>query len=583
MINANKEIIQSFFQGNLQYEIPFFQRAYVWNEENWDIFWEHLLTEHKAYLNGESSEHFIGTIITKQKENKSLSKNVVELIDGQQRLTTISVFIKALADTTQGVLPNLRNSLESLLWFEDSYSNRHYRMKHSRIDEPSYTKIMTVKSPEEINESESSAIIKAYKYFINNLKDYSDEEREELKQVLLNKMPVISMLLDKDDDEQEIFDTINSLGVRLTIGELLKNYMFKEPELIELYDSKWMEIFENDEEQVQFWSTVRSSGRVKRDNMELLLYCFLIIETKKEIRLESLFKEYKRYLKDKSVDDKIAFLLRLSELATIYSQMPQKTELVEIKFSDSVKRFFHLLESLEITTILPLVLYLYKNISDKEDLKKSFYFLESFIALRQICKLTTKNYNNLFIQIIRTLDRPKVKEDPTSVDISSAHLLQILKSFSDTGNKIPELNEIKEAFHTSVLTNKQAGAILYLIALKDIDSEYSDSKTLSFESFSVEHIMPKKWEQNWNEDNLNALAKFERNKKLLTLGNLTLITKNLNSKLRNQAWKDKRITLQEYSSLKITTRFLDKEEWNENTIEERANLLCEKALKIWKW
>lgn len=583
MINANKEIIQSFFQGNLQYEIPFFQRAYVWNEENWDIFWEHLLTEHKAYLNDESSEHFIGTIITKQKENKSLSKNVVELIDGQQRLTTISVFIKALADTTQGVLPNLRNSLESLLWFEDSYSNRHYRMKHSRIDEPSYTKMMIVKSAEDINECENSAIIKAYKYFINNLKDYSDEEREELKQVLLNKMPVISMLLDKDDDEQEIFDTINSLGVRLTIGELLKNYMFKEPELIELYDSKWMEIFENDEEQVQFWSTVRSSGRVKRDNMELLLYCFLIIETKKEIRLESLFKEYKRYLKDKSVDDKIAFLLRLSELATIYSQMPQKTELVEIKFSDSVKRFFHLLESLEITTILPLVLYLYKNINDEKDLKRSFYFLESYIALRQICKLTTKNYNNLFIQIIRTLDRPKVKEDPTSVDISSAHLLEILKSFSDMGNKIPGLNEVNEAFHTNVLTNKQAGAILYLIALKDIDSEYSDSKTLSFESFSVEHIMPKKWEQNWNEDNLNALAKFERNKKLLTLGNLTLITKNLNSKLRNQKWNDKRITLREYSSLKITTNFLDKEEWDENTIEERANLLYEKALKIWKW
>ena len=151
------------------------------------------------------------------------------------------------------------------------------------------------------------------------------------------------------------------------------------------------------------------------------------------------------------------------------------------------------------------------------------------------------------------------------------------------GNKIPGLNEVNEAFHTNVLTNKQAGAILYLIALKDIDSEYSDSKTLSFESFSVEHIMPKKWEQNWNEDNLNALTKFERNKKLLTLGNLTLITKNLNSKLRNQAWNDKRITLQEYSSLKITTSFLDKEEWNENTIEERANLLYEKALKIWKW
>ena len=99
------------------------------------------------------------------------------------------------------------------------------------------------------------------------------------------------MLLDKDDDEQEIFDTINSLGVRLTVSELLKNYLFKDKELIEYYEKEWQSVFENDEEQVEFWSTVRSSGRVKRDNIELLLYCVLIIETKKEVRLEKLFSD----------------------------------------------------------------------------------------------------------------------------------------------------------------------------------------------------------------------------------------------------------------------------------------------------
>ncbi len=82
MINANKEKLQSFFQGNLQYEIPFFQRAYVWNEENWLTFWEHLTTELDAYESGQDSEHFIGTIITKQKKSNNLSENVVELVDG---------------------------------------------------------------------------------------------------------------------------------------------------------------------------------------------------------------------------------------------------------------------------------------------------------------------------------------------------------------------------------------------------------------------------------------------------------------------------------------------------------------------
>lgn len=581
MINANKEKIQSFFQGNLQYEIPFFQRAYVWSDENWNIFWEHLLNELEAYQKGDNSEHFIGTIITKQKESRNLSENVVELIDGQQRLTTISVFLKALADTTIGELPNLKNSLESLLWFEDSYSRRHYRMRHSRIDKPNFSKVM--ECPETITEADNSSIIQAYNFFLEKLKDFSDEYREMLKQVLLHKIPVISMLLDKDDDEQEIFDTINSLGVRLTIGELLKNYMFKEPSLIELYDSKWLAVFENDEEQVEYWNTVRSSGRVKRDNMELLLYCFLIIETKKEIRLERLFKEYKAYLKDKTVEEKKDFLLRLSDLANIYAQMPQEKELVEIKFSDAEKRFFHLLENLEITTIFPLVLYLYKNITSKSDLLKTFNVLESFLALRQICKFTTKNYNNLFIQIIRALDKPLDKEDPSSVEISSIRLTEILKSYSEYGNRFPTEIEIKEAFHSSVLSNKQAGEILYLIALKDLDSEYADSKTLSSKSFSVEHMMPKKWEENWGVPDFDELDKYKRRQKLLTLGNLTLITKNLNSKLRNQAWADKKKTLKEYSSLKMTTAFLDKEHWIEQSIEDRANLLCKKAIEIWKW
>ena len=77
MINANKQKLQDFFQGNLQFEIPFFQRAYVWSEDNWTIFWDHLIGEVEAYEKGVQSEHFIGTVITKQKENKILAKTLL--------------------------------------------------------------------------------------------------------------------------------------------------------------------------------------------------------------------------------------------------------------------------------------------------------------------------------------------------------------------------------------------------------------------------------------------------------------------------------------------------------------------------
>lgn len=576
MINANKEKIKSFFQGNLQYEIPFFQRAYVWSEENWTIFWEHLISELEAYEKGDKSEHFIGTIITKQKESQNLGDSIVELIDGQQRLTTISVFLKALADTVKGDLSNLKNTILNLLWFEDSHGVKHYRMKHSRIDLPNF--LLVMESPDEIEETNSNSIIGAYRYFKESLEDYTDEKRERIMQVLLNKIPVISMLLDSNDDEQEIFDTINSLGVRLTIGELLKNYIFKEEEIQPLYDVFWRDIFEIDENQVEYWATERTAGRIRRDNMEMLLYCFLIIETKKEIRLERLFKEYKAYLKDKDVAAKKVFLERLKTFANIYMKLPQDKELVEIKFNEHEKRFFHLLENLEITTIYPLVLYLYQNVTDKTQLLEPLADLESYLALRQICKLTTKNYNNLFLQIIRQLDNPK--NEDASLPIVN-RLRNQLNGFKESSNRLPTKEEVKKAFHEAVLSNKQAGEILFIIALKDIDSEYSDTKTLSSKSFSVEHIMPKKWEENWNDGTLNDLERYQRNQKLKTLGNLTLITKNLNSKLRNQAWDTKKATLREYSSLKMTTAFLEKEEWNDETIIRRAELLAQKALAIW--
>ena len=182
----------------------------------------------------------------------------------------------------------------------------------------------------------------------------------------------------------------------------------------------------------------------------------------------------------------------------------------------------------------------------------------------------------MFIQIIRSLDKIKPQKN-----IESSDLLDILKSFNDYGNRFPTAIEVQEAFQSSILSNKQAGAILYIIALKDIDSEYSDTKTLSSKSFSVEHIMPKKWEENWSDENLDELSRFKRKQKILTMGNLTLITKNLNSKLRNQSWESKKQTLREFSSLKMTTSFLNHENWNEEAITERAELLCKKALEIW--
>ena len=110
----------------------------------------------------------------------------------------------------------------------------------------------------------------------------------------------------------------------------------------------------------------------------------------------------------------------------------------------------------------------------------------------------------------------------------------------------------------------------------------NDISKLSSSSYSVEHIMPQKWEDNWSEEGMDEVAKITRNKKIKTLGNLTLITKNLNSSLKNAAWERKKETLKEFSLLKITADYVDSPDWNESKIDDRATDLALMSLDIWK-
>lgn len=293
MINANKDLLKSYFTSNLQYVVPFFQRSYVWDEDNWDILWEHLC----MIAEKTNSEHFIGTLITKQQIAERIGEAKLDLIDGQQRLTTISLLLKAIADkaTGQGDYKKLKDLVNELVIFENTRGDKFIRIEPSKNDKDYFEAIMFDKDLSKLKNQEHK-ILNCFRYFQKKLNGLTDERLDQLRTIILNNVPVISMLLSANDDEQEIFDTINSLGVKLTTGELLKNFIFKNRELQGLYETHWYEVFEDEEEQIEFWNENKTSGRVIRTNIEVLLYCYLIIQTKNEIKLEKLFNQYKSWL-----------------------------------------------------------------------------------------------------------------------------------------------------------------------------------------------------------------------------------------------------------------------------------------------
>ena len=579
MLSANKEKLASFFAGNVQFQIPFFQRAYVWQNDNWQELWDDVLEELIALQAGKSdSEHFIGTVIIKSRDTGKLNVATYDLIDGQQRLTTICLLLRALHDVLPETEKGLRKYISDKLVFSDSYGNEHIRLVHSQVDKEHFARIIQAEDNNAALADSSSRIVRGYKWFRNQATNTVIQSSiREIVTILLDKLPVIHMALSASDDVQQIFDTINSLGVKLTVGELLKNYLFAFPEVAPHYEALWKQVFEKDEETILFWEAERTAGRIPRSNIDLFLYSYLIITAGTNIKLESLFKQFKSYLKDQLENkptELLHFVTELAQYAEIYVGLPEGRDLHEIRFDEHEKRFFHIINELDVNTISPLILYIYKEVTDKQERQAILRLLESYIVRRTVCRLTTKNYNNLFISILNDL-----KKNDT---LDATTLRTRLTASDEVTSYFPSDDDFRSSFSRSALINKYSGEVLYGIALYQLTHDYNDNKRLSKSGLSVEHIMPKKWRNNWMPPSNNTKAEEEnRDNKLLTIGNLTLIKGKLNSALRDGAWSKKQKGLLPYSSLRITTTYLSKEEWNEEEIEARAKNLFEDALAIW--
>ena len=570
MINANKEKLLSFFQGGSQFIVPFFQRGYVWEEENWLTLWDHVSSVFESCTAKVSREHFIGTIITKQRPATAIGESKHDLIDGQQRLTTVAVFLSAISGSTSDKMPHLRRQIESDLRFQDAHGKSFSRIVPSEYDRPYFEEILDGTTC--LGEHK---LIRAHRFFRSKVAGYSDEQLNLLRLTILNNVPVISMMLSPDDDEQEIFDTINSLGVRLTTGELLKNHIFMDAAIRGNFDELWKDVYEGSEDQVNFWNADKTAGRIIRTNIEVMLYCYLIAKTEQEVSLESLFRKYKAWLAGKSSDELVFFLKELRQYAKIYSAFPRDPDLSQINFLEHEKRFFHVIENLMVTTIYPLVLDIYRSVEDLQVRFEILKLLESYLVRRVVCRLTAKNYNVLFIQILKEI---RNRKSPVTVET----LTEILREFNDPSNRMPSDAEFAKAFKEEALSNQNAREILFILALYDVSNGKADVPNLTLGNYSVEHMMPVKWEEHWQENEMSPAEKENRNHKLRTLGNLTLVTKRLNSVMQNAKWPDKKSHLRPNSSLKITIEYLDKNEWDEAGIDARADDLAARALTIWK-
>ncbi len=579
--------------------IPFFQRGYVWDITNWEDILSDLLDFEKS--------HFLGSLILKQQEKQTGKPKEVLVIDGQQRLTTLSILLRAtfnsFDDETQA---NCEAALKNYLFFKKNQTDKHFLVKieHSKVDRKHFQNVIkntigpeeydtiVVENPTARLQSNHNKVLQCFKFFTERLKEISESDRTELFNRLLNQDNRILVVIDLSDkeDEQAIFDTINSAGVRLSSADIVKNALFQKAldlygnssEVEILYSENWESVFSLDEEAINFWDTPRATGRLMRDNIEILLHSVAVIKgffDPDKHTLSDLSVLYKAYIASLTRADLEAFIVELAAYAKLFRENILAFNNSSLfSYADQSARIFHILSVLEITTFHPYILSLFYNHRNNEtklftELRK----IERLVIRRMITRSETKSYNKMCREFIR---------DNAAIDV-----------------RIQEQSNEDVLTGLTAISNKHAALILFWIELyrRGIDSKQS-VKELKY-NYSLEHILPQKWEEYWHSVPVMAddgtvisdseAAKKQRYQKIYWLGNMTLLNSALNSSLRNYTFARKidgegrKKGMRAYADLGIT--YFDiiipydqgKSEWNEERIVERTHSLADDIFTMW--
>lgn len=619
-MEANARNLEKIFESAVQYQCPLFQRPYVWTEEKgWQELWEDIEDLlYKQLTRGSVHPHFMGAAVLEQLSNSTGTIETRQVIDGQQRFTTLQVIMIVCRDlATHLGSDRYRDS------FNDLVSNRPNRIDRdeqlfklwpTNADRPAYTAVHGCGSVAELDKRVAqdpalagSNIVGAYRYFSQQLaewikSEFLDDEgqllhrqpdatdrMEALWHVLRSSLQLVVIDLNRGDEAQVIFETMNALGEPLLPGDLIKNYLFRlamaqNADVDKLYPQYWLAFDAKD------WRAETKQGRIKRPLIDVFLNYYLALMTQDDVKSTHLFSAFKAFAKDnerrsyslidnpQTAAEHMATLARYGKIFRTFYQPTNHPRLAT---------FLDRLEAVDTTTVYPFLLLAYDALmpAQQAEFDKLLVVLESFLIRRMVCKLTTKNYNRLFIDLIKHVAKAGA--------ITAQNVAAWLARSSADSQRFPNNDEFGKSILVRPLYDElpqyKVRAVLEAI---DGHLQHAKSETLSLPpGLTIEHVMPQAWITHWPlpEDVQGDPAKMQearvrRYQLVDTLGNLTLITHSLNPSLSNGAWKTKRPELLKFSKLNLTRYFYDDanaESWDEKAILARGASLAQAMIAIW--
>lgn len=565
-LQAGETTLNKLLNTSRQFIVPIFQRNYSWQKSQYEQLWFDILRASKFK---EKQNHFIGSIVYIDMGTPAGRPQQLLLIDGQQRLTTISILLCAIKDYVQKFnletkLINLAKIKNQFLYNSDEIDEDKYKLLLNVQDKETYIKlidntIFTVNKP-------ATNIIKCYEFFYEHIEDFikQDGQIDEIYAGIF-KLSLVSISLDKDSDNpQMIFESMNSTGKDLSQTDLLRNYLLMDltPEKqTRLYKTYWKpmeelfgeDIYKNDVNKFDYF--IRDFLTLKSDTGYIC-------------KINNVYENFKRYYLDNNCE-KFAVLKDLFTYAKYYACIDLLQE-----NDDELKLYWQEFKKLDSHVVYPFLLKLYDDYSRqiliKEDFKKIFQVVISYLWRRAICEIPTNSLSKTFAILYQAVN----KDD---------YVNSIIKAlvFKSSYKRFPSDYEVREKLQTKDIYHFRLRKYL----LEALENYYhKEPIDLNTANYTIEHIMPQNiehnlsWQQMLGEDWQEVHSLY-----LHSLGNLTIT--GYNAEMSNKSFWEKVNGESgfKHSHLKLNESIAQCDVWNKKAIQRRTNILTDIILKIWKY
>ena len=524
------------------FKVPVYQRNYDWSNVECEKLYQDIMLAHDC-----DHKHFTGTIVYIVGLNGSNLSEVL-IIDGQQRMTTVYILLKALFDASKGVSTRIKEEIQEVMFNRNC--EEKYKVKLKPIKSDNEQLFLLIK--DKIDDMDrNSNIYKNYILFKTMIEETLSNGYE-LGDILdgIKKLEMVEIVLDKSqgDEPQKIFESINSTGLDLSLADLIRNYLLMD-------DEKQDELYEN------YWSEIEKN--VGYRNLGNFVINFLNSQITKPVNAKNAYQLFKEHCEQNKLSHEDV-LKQLKRNSRYYGAFIGENNYYGKEITGCLRSFC----AIKQTTVLPLIFRIFTdyedgNIDDKTLCKVLDYLLTYYVRITacEINKNLAKFMKSMYDRII----------DGTTYDNYYERFVVFLNDLK-ANDRMPSDEEFKSALISKPLYKKPICKFV-LSVIENSTKEHIDVSNLT-----IEHILPQKenaavWKKEVGEDYSKVYGTY-----LHTLGNLTITGHN--RELGTKSFSDKKDIIRANSKANILNReVLSANTWNEKAIRHRAKVLAALLIK----